>query len=276
MHGVILLFLLYFTQNANEIFKDISRNYISVIMLGQYALFAFSGYCNSKRLSVTATFLLFVVSLLSMGRSGIIVASLILIVHVLISVNENKYANQKVHLHRRVVLTIVLCALVSIMFSDVSNLHTNIETAINRIKNLDISANPRSEIILEYLNNIDTLWDFVLGINISEIPLFEQWGNNLHNSFLHLHADYGIGGVLLIIFCTMKQMLRLARNHEWYILIILFALFLRSFTDKVAFAGIYDPIYVYILFFSIKKRYDDTENVELFNEVSMTKNQKQF
>jgi hypothetical protein len=252
IHTAILLFFILTGKDANEIFKNISRNYISVIMLMQYSLLYLSFYMNNKKMTIIPSFLVVIVSIFSMGRSGIISGLILFVGNYIFSI-KNFRINKLVTSKKKSLLILVLVLIAFfIFFSDGINFLDNVKVATNRFNNINISENPRSEIIREYFISASSLGNFLWGVNISKIPLFQYWNLNLHNSFLHLHAEFGILGVAFIVFGLIKKMVQFIKKREGFFLVLLISIIVRSLTDKVAFSGIYDSLFITFILLRVR------------------------
>jgi len=259
IHSVMLLFFLLTNKNANEIFENISRNYISVIMLMQYSLLYLSFYMNNKKINMIPSLVVLIVSILSMGRAGIISALILFVGNFILSIKNHilSIKNHRISIliklkKARSLILVLSLIILFIVFSDQIISLDNVEVAINRMNNIDITNNPRSEIIREYFRNASSLGSFLWGVNVSQVPLFQYWNLNLHNSFLHLHADFGILGFSFIIFGLIKKSLHFIKNGEWFLLVLLLSIVVRSLTDKVAFSGIYDSLFVALIHLRVR------------------------
>lgn len=254
LHAAILLFSLLITEDANTIFNNISRNYISVIMLLQYSLLYLAHYMRGKVIGIAPSFLVLFVAVLSMGRSGIISASILFVGSLFILYKQQRDHVFLIRKEIKVLIFIIAGITLFAIFSDKVNILDNFETIIRRLENLNISENVRMDILMEYIRRLSRLDNLLLGVDLSKVPIFRRWDLNLHNSFLHLHANFGIMGVLLVLFGFAKSAYYFLKGKEFLLLVLLASLIFRSLTDKLAFSGIFDSILIAMIFLGSKVR----------------------
>ena len=245
---IIYVFTIFYLKLNIIDYTNASRNHISVALL-----FISSYYCIIRRLNnisinlFTPIFVL-LISVISVGTSGII-SSLIFIFGFLFSKNKQAFI-----LVALVVFSyIVFPRFIGLLNEIDSNLISKF--AYERIGGGDI----RYDIIDLYFSNI-TFKELIFGKPFDNLFWFVRIGkkavfsDNLHNSYLLLHAKIGI---LIIPFFTiiLIALLKLFKK-DFLILFLFIAILARAFTDTVAFShGYYEwSIFLMIIYAFDKKQ----------------------
>ena len=95
--------------------------------------------------------------------------------------------------------------------------------------------------------------NFFFGAKIEGTSVLNQYHYNLHNSFLMLHAKYGILGFSMVVVLLIKTIGKLLHERNMYLLSpLLFVLFRMNF-DYTNFNGILDIVMIYFLVYSLKQ-----------------------
>jgi hypothetical protein len=252
IHAAFFILHIALGTNPNMIFSS-SRNIISVIMLIQASLI----YLESNQQSVNFTYLpallSFLISIWAMGRSGILSSGLLLIGVLIATLTlENR--------KRNVIVTIMILIGIFFMFIQdinvkiISNFVTNYNLFFRNFERIGLESNARDYIRIEYISQItSSIKYFVFGLPIETNSIFSSFNYNLHNSYLRLHANYGIGGFLLIIIPIVSLIISSFSQKEMLLVFITLAFLTRVFTDTIGFYGIVDPIIYFLIFTQLFK-----------------------
>ncbi len=94
---------------------------------------------------------------------------------------------------------------------------------------------------------------FFNGVDLDIEPLYIEYGFNLHNSYLGLHAKFGIGGLILCAYLGFRAFYIMIKKKEWGQIFIYLAILARVFLDTAAFPGHLDIIifYYFMKFYNI-------------------------
>ncbi len=241
-YALILFFIINIVLGADptKIF-DISRNYISVVLLIYLLLYYVSCSQNNVKISIIPTILCFLISIWAVGRGGIVTFA---ILFVLIYLRNNFYKkfNAKRFI-KQTSLILVVGIIVICFFYD-----TIISNAISRFSNQGLDSGGRDVIWEEYFGYIkENPASFIFGVPSEETEVLKSLGGNPHNAFFYLHMRYGIMGLILVGLIMAYKLSYLHRNNSLYG-ILLFIIIVRIFTDSGAFNGPYDPFLYYFLF----------------------------
>lgn len=241
IHIFFYLFHFLLGSNPNEIFINASRNLISVTLIIQVTLITLLSYKQNRLISLVPSVFLLLFSLWAAGRSGIISASIILFSVYFFGLN-----NQKIYKRMKNFLVLVLILLIlslSIIYFDFVPLGS-IKEGVDRVIYSGFSDIGRSMILQEYFKiTFSDFKSFIFGVNINSSRIFNYFSNNLHNSFLNGHANFGIFGLITIFLTLVVSIYNLIKKKNLLILGFLLAILLRVLTDSLAFPGPMDVIF---------------------------------
>lgn len=233
--------------SADFVFANVSRNNISVVLLyASISLYIMLSMENKKKIDLKPAIITFIISIWAIGRSGIVSSFALLLGLIFV----------KFHVKKKYI--VVICLLIALLVYAFiqSGIFNYFAYSGNAIQHATISMmreeSERGAIWTNYYDNLD-LFRIICGVNVAE----DQWAAgeilayNYHNSFIFLHAQTGLMGLItmaLIIFSISK----FYRINQVF-LILLLALILRSFTDMVIFFGRFDFIPFFFIFYFLKR-----------------------
>lgn len=276
LFGCVVAYLAYYFYigtNPNEIFANSSRNTISWLLIMYSAILYIvadkvtsesglknpSPTHNSQKPNVGISILLFrsavpklihvlpavmtlFLSVMSYGRSGII-SSFVLFIGILLL---NFYEKNKKSGFYIVMsfLAVLLLFLVSNL-GGLGNTVNNVSHYFDYFRTVGLSDKYGRELIWRnYFSQMD-LTRLFFGVNPGIDSSVTRWNNNYHNSFVYLHAMFGMVGIIFI-FLQLWSMVRLLNLNNLLLLIII-TVSLRSFSDTGMFLSQYDFILYYII-----------------------------
>jgi len=126
-------------------------------------------------------------------------------------------------------------------------LGTDIISGTNLDSGLDT---PRWELWRIYWENLNFL-NLIVGVDVTNLPMYNEFGGNPHNSFIKFHSRVGIGcfALLSLYFVSAYKYLKKKNN---YILWLIILLTMRAFFDSDILIGNFDFIFFIITFYWIK------------------------
>ncbi len=221
-----------------------SRNFLSVILL---ALFA-SAILMSKPRYVTkahfvAAFVLIFISVISVGRSGILFSCLLFLLLLAKSMMEGRRTISKT---LRNAVFIAVLGLVGLVAADV------LLGFAPRLVARGFSDYSRLTITLVYFSDISVA-EFLFGRNYFELAFLDKFSFNLHNSYLAAWANLGLGYLILVIFCIGKALFTIRLFPFLWIPVL--ALGGRAATDVQMIGAKYDYVFLTILFLQQRSKY---------------------
>lgn len=238
----ILWLLVLFSSNLTfaNIFYDLSVNYVSIILIMYASLISLIAYRQEKKYIITPIFLSFLLSLLAMGRAGIL-CSFILLLNAIIY--KFKHSSIKKPIFSVFILLFIITVIVLYNLEEISSMIEKL-SLLERFTEKGVKSPSRGIMIDEYLTNIN-LETLLLGYNFKENDWFIHYGLNPHNSYIKLHSQLG-WLFFVIIYILFISLLKLFKKSI-YVFVMLTVMLLRGWTDVFVFLGFYDFIIVYYI-----------------------------
>ena len=235
--GVILLYIAiagYGIFSFSESSAAESRNRLSALLIFSQIFISHSLYSKNYKLPIIFPFVTFIFSLVLYGRSGIICAALILLFSFIFYMRKKK------------LLFIVLIALIVLFgICGYDYIYLLFEQNTNFASGLESS---RADMIELYIGSLDLI-QFLFGRDLMSIDLIKFYDGNPHNSLIFGHSLMGIPYIILLVYFIVYLIVIRAWIGVFFVLVFI----MRAFADTVALPGIYDSIFFYIYFSSIKK-----------------------
>ena len=226
-------------KNENIVFNS-SRNTISIFLLFLWCIDLFYLFKNNLSMDYKKMIITLILSLLAKGRSGILISvffSFLIIAYTLLfKQNSSKL---------KTILVLIVLA-IGISFS--------IELVDKYLENFDRwgMETIRTEFWNKYINNTrDSLSDILFGSKLTRINMLSLYDYNLHNSFLMLHANYGIIPFYFVVYVILRCIFYSITNNKFYVLLFSIILLSKGNIDYVIFHS-YCDILFYLILFEIK------------------------
>lgn len=254
-----LLTLFFFKQiitgvEADDAVSVVSHNGISMIILIACITLYLIQNLNNKKISLLPSILTLIICIWGTGRSGIL-ASLVLLLGLLIV---------KFNVRKRVIFFIGLpFAIVYIFFETLILYAVQVPFLTQAATNYLVRANGEPEARIDIWNN------YFHNINFSKLffgvnPKIDPWPEgqtlayNYHNTFINLHSQTGIVGILTILILIISFTKLLKFNN--IVAILLLTLIIRWFTDTGLYFESWDFLPFYFTFIYLSKRYFVSDN----------------
>jgi hypothetical protein len=242
--------LMIFGADARYALSGSSHNGISMMMLVTcISLYAISGLQN-KKIDVLPAILTFIVCVWAIGRSGIL-ASLILLVGILL-------LKWKLRGWTIFYPIIIVCFFGFIVIVNQDYLLFIMDYIIRgAIENYSIRTTQEEPRFMMWGNYYDNL-DFrriVFGVNLLEDPWpeGEEYAYNYHNTWINLHAQTGLMGLLVcsFLFCALIKYF----NTNRLFFILLLVLLVRWTSDIGLFFESWDFLIYFFIFHFLSLRF---------------------
>jgi hypothetical protein len=244
--GFLYILLLFFIismirgVNPNELF-NISRNFVSVVLLIGLSLYIISCVQNQRHPNFFVILLSFIISVWATGRGGIISIALILITYPFIS---------KIRKWYKFLILFFLAIFTFTVYSYFEDIL--FQFGLGRFSSMGL-VDIRSEINADYLEKLLSSTRYILfGVPLSEIPSIVELDYNPHNSFIRLHIFYGLVGFIFLFFVIIYSIIHYLKTKNFFFMILLIALLIRSYVDSTSFHGPLDPPIYIFLFYALK------------------------
>lgn len=241
----VLFILLIIGLSIKNIFPAASENFagwIGFVLGSSYYILL---YQQKKNMEYYTAIMVVIFAIICVGR-GTIAASLLL----LIAVTMYRLGKLSFDLKYMLLVLTIIFATIIVAVPQISETFLSFFGKFQK-KGLDLDS--RDFIIFGYLNKI-SLQTFFMGVNPRQYP-FTLLHENFHNSFLSLHSQFGILGLASLVYTIFLTIFNFIKKK--FLSIILLAIFLRIFTDTIAFVGLFDFI-IYYLIYCISVKNDST------------------
>lgn len=225
-----------------------SRNVISSLGILLFSIYAISAYQSNSRISFIAIITYAVTAFLGIGRSGVLLAIMLLGTGLIWNINENTFQFRNPVCIIAIVLILGVGCL--LLYNEV------IYPAIYNIAWRGVISHSRVNIWIHYFAKVFTRLDYIIfGAPVSGNIWLDTYAQNLHNSLLNLHSKYGFGIVLLVLFFTVNAFIYLIRKKALILLIPFAGILFRAQIDYTNFNGTADIIWYYFMFLPFFERH---------------------
>jgi hypothetical protein len=198
---------------------------------------------ENKKINLIPGLLTLAISIWSVSVSGII-SSFVLLLGLLFA---------RFRFKLKYIFIVLICLFVIYLFSDaLLTFVTNNWFFSNATKNFSskmvVGNSARWPMWTNYFNNLD-IFRLISGVNVFEAPWPEGAANgyNYHNSFIHLHAQTGLVGLLTMVLIILAVFKYYRTNKVFFSLLLAFIL--RFSTDSFVFFSRFDFIPFFFIFY---------------------------
>lgn len=240
--ATILIFQIMLSGSASNLETVASRNTISVFILITFSIYAISSYSNNKKITVIPVIIGIIVTVMAVGRSGILSLALLLIFFIIF---EFDGMHHRIRLSYKTLIQIIF-ALIIIIYSGgvmekfMSDMLLNFEQ-----RGLE---SVRTIIWSDYISKtLNSLKYIVFGAPIEGTPVLNRFSSNLHNSFLMLHAKYGMVMVITLVIYVIKSLINFIKVKNYLFFSIFVVLLFRMQFDYTNFSAPMDVVFYYFI-----------------------------
>lgn len=261
----------FWTADVNpNIILSSSTNYLSVILILTVSLLYIALERDQKHKQINTLWQImpaiacFALSVWAGGRSGILACGILMVgVFGLYLLFGNRprmfYVWLKRSLRRKELKGILLCAVLAFCVLLMLVLITlNADFFLSKLgkfgtRGFDNSA--RESIWGAYFSAcFSSVKNIMLGARRASIPLVVEFNSNLHNSFLHLHAEHGLLVFSLFFVLMLYAGIYYLKKRMFVHLLLIFVIFVRGFFDKFIFMQYGMPIMMYLVLYPLVYR----------------------
>jgi hypothetical protein len=235
-----------------------SKNMVSFYALLYTVYYYIEDYRWNKRINIFPAINCAILSLMTVGRSSIVVSLLLLL---FIFCYQFSLISNISKIKR---LAIIASLIVSFVYFNYQLLMQLYESSFGRFIELGVSMTGREDINEVYLNKIENdPISLIFGVTLDD-PIFATFDFNLHNSFFSAHYFWGI---LSFLFFGVILAAFFVKGGLFYkgLLVILLA---RGFTDQIFFIDFMDVIIYYLMFLIFKLGNDTDSNAATLDKVA--------
>jgi len=242
---VYIVFKLFKNPNPNEVFIR-SRNYISFFLILTVLPYYFTRINLNKTISILPALLTLILSVYSLGRSGILSATILFIGVILAS---------KINIRTKKIIGFMF--LISVIFVIVFYLRSIVTiNEFERLTRLSEYSNlgGRSTFFKNYFDNLD-LFSFIFGMDVNTYKILNIGGGYLpghvHSSILNFISVTGISSFYFFFILMNKMKGELKNNLP--LVFLLTALIIRIFSETGVLFGYFDYVVWMFFFFNQKQ-----------------------
>lgn len=239
-YATTLLFIAYHLfvlgTHENFIYQGLSRNHagFAVIFYTIFLLFHIKVHYNF--VSLIPPIIALVLSFFLVGRTSLIVSAMLFAV-----VFFYKFKNNQQLRYFAIVVCIVFCFLLWSKYGSDLISETNLDAGLDT---------PRWKLWAIYWEHIDFA-NLLTGVDVTKLPMYDQYSGNPHNSFIKFHSRTGLGSIIFL--GTFSYALfKYVQQRQYYILWLLLLLTLRASFDGDMFIGNFDFIFLIVTFYWLK------------------------
>ncbi len=243
---VILKFMI--VGFSGNIYTTSSSNYVSVYLMYPTVIYYILCEKNGKASRSFLAIVVWVLSLLSRGRGGII-ATTVLVVGLLIV----KYKNTGGAFKLLIMIIGILVLTVAVLNIEriIRVLDTSVVSEYFRQRGMRSS---RTYVWSEYIER--TICDFkniIIGTDVKNVLLVQELNGNPHNSFIAVHMNNGLIMLVLVLVLFVRQITRSIRNRYYIYTICALSMVIRSFTDSIFWPTYGTAVLFFLLFIDLKE-----------------------
>lgn len=244
--NIIVVLYKYLTVGLyGRLYTSASRNFVSVyLMYPTVIYYSIIARKKNEYINMLPVILVWILSLISRGRGGIISSTVFLI-----GVYIVKYRSMKL-IKKMIVISIFFLA-IAIAMLNISYILEKLRTSV--IMELFVSNgmnSSRTRFWSEYIElAVSNLKNFVFGANISDTFIGRYLEGNPHNSFIEIHILNGIFSLITIIVLLIKNGITSFREKNYLYFVCMLSIMIRAFTDHVLWASFGTPILFYFIFY---------------------------
>ncbi len=220
-----------------------SRNHVSIYTLLLFSLLCISAERNGKTISLVQV-LMFVLSCMSAGgRSGIAVAAVMVLFYLFFDMLGATV--RKGNPLKKTFLFIIILGLIIIGERFFSSFISN---SFYKFAAQGVSSQ-RYMIWKSYIDKVFSNPEYILtGAPIQGSYYLDRYSENLHNSFLMLHATHGLPLFIYVISKVIKKASGYMKEKRYMLLMIISLIIIRMNFDYTNFDGCLDLPLMYLLF----------------------------
>ncbi|WP_333613353.1 O-antigen polymerase [Psychrobacter sp.] len=221
----IVLLLLFSGRNPNDIWIGSQNSGSQVFVITCSIFIIYFPVFKLLKFKSLFYFLIFVMSILSFGRSGIITSAMLLIAVILKSYSF-KLNRKNLFYSLMLIITLVFFFFNISMFLDFFNSYSKFDY----LRSSGIEDSYRSNMIREFFDSYD-LRSFLFGTDLSSLPYIASFNNNPHNGFIYLHAKTGFLAIIIYIGIFLS-VFKFILKKDFAILLAIIAMLSRFSTDS--------------------------------------------
>ena len=258
-HGILIFYITAALIIFNIITSDSRRilinssNYISVLLVLACSFYyiALENHVGRIRLiDLIPAGLCFFISVWAEGRGGIITCAFLLIM-LLVLYMRTAY-DSKI---KRTILFVVILILAMVILYIMNYDLVEVFLGLGKFESRGFHIGDRMYIWGSYISKArESVFYFLFGAPLEQIPVVAMFNGNTHNSFLQLHAFCGLITLVITIFLILKSLYFYIKSRQYIIAIMMLTVVLRGLSDKFIFGQYGMPIMLFFIWLPFFQR----------------------
>lgn len=243
----IYLFYLFFCilyygsshEDFNDFLYESSRNAVSGIAIILYSTILSIRSFQMIKIGYAPVIFLLIISFMAFGRAGIVFSVFLFFL--------TWIYNNPMFSIRSFLFSFVLLVLFGVFYEDIVGL------LLNKTNFSMLFDSPRLLMNLEYLSRLDSM-GFLMGVDLSTIPVIYDHGGNPHNSFIYLHSIFGVS-IVSIFLIFISAVFFVFSKHRSIASFCLAVMLLRAFFDISFLGGSLDLLFFIVFILLVENRF---------------------
>ena len=231
LFGALWIFVRY--MRYGYLSEHHSRNYVSITLFVLFFFYIYHRESCNKSISILWYVFFCVGCVMAIGRGGILAAGLNLILVIArryIKIEENKRKLDRNSMLQCILLVVSVMLVASIILKNATWIELHVLPRFF-VQNTTKSNMKRVMMLKIYLMEMKKLKSFAFGTNTMKMQYANMYAGNVHNAFLQTHAEFGIIGLIIVLYGAWFGCIRLFQSKYKETSIILLCFFVRSLTD---------------------------------------------
>lgn len=253
--AIFFLYQILSGVNADDAVTVVSHNGISMIILVACITLYLIVSIEFQKISLIPAVLTAIICIWGTGRSGILASFLLLLGLILVKYEVKKHV---------VIIILSPFLILYLFFESIIAFAIQIPFFTQAATNYLVRANGEPEVRLDiwnnYFNNLN-FSKFLFGVN----PKIDPWPDgqilayNYHNTFINLHAQAGLMGIITMLLLTVSFFKLIKYNKVLSILLL--TLLTRWFTDTGLYFESWDFLPYFFSFIILSRKYLENNKI---------------
>ena len=225
------------TGIGSPVLQDVSNNFISVLLLMPCIVYYVRTDVKEINSSILPAFFVWFACLLALGRGGILASSILFLGIIYLKLFGKEYLRLG-SLSKKKRQIIIFVASFLIIFAALFSSEFISNVFLQRFQEFGFYGTGRTAMWAEYFDeSLKSFKAFLFGTDFDNLFHMIRYRNNIHNSFINIHATNGLIMLGYVFFYMGVGYKKIIDRKKWTTLLCITAFFLRAFTDRIFGGG---------------------------------------
>lgn len=240
----LFLIKIILSGGVNNLNTASSRNTFGIMSLIYFTIYCIASNTSNKKITIYPILLGFLVTIFAVGRSGILTFLILTILFSLL-----KYDGERYRIRNPIKSLFILIIVLLFLFITYNLFEDFFSKMILNFQRRGLES-IRTNIWLDYFKKTITSVKYIFfGTPIKGTYLLDYFSHNLHNSFIMLHAKYGLIPLATVLILILRSAIYFIKTSNLLYLIILLTTIFRMQFDYTNFNAQLDIVLYYFMFF---------------------------